>query len=316
MTTRTAPAIVRVEGRELTITNPDKVLFPAAGITKWQLVQHQLDCAEVMLPLIADRPLTLRRYPDGIDGEGWFQKHTPPGLPPWVRRASIPRGSAGEAIEHIVADGAATLVFLANLAAIELHVGLSTVEEPDRPRELIFDLDPPPGAQPAAVRRATRRVRAVLDELDMPSRLKSSGSAGFHVHVPLDGAATQSLARNVAKGVAMITARRHPGELTVEHRRAHRGGRVLIDWFRNSPAQTAIAPYSVRARPSAPVATPMDWSELSRTQPQRWTISSLPRRLAQVGDVWSAPIGASDLLELAPMIAATLAEASSTIRRP
>lgn len=305
MTTR---EVVRVDGRELTITNPDKVLFPAIGITKRQLVDHQLRCASVMLPLIADRPLTLRRYPDGIDGEGWFQKHTPPGLPSWVRRASIPRGSAGKAIEHVVVDGAPTLVYLANLAAIEVHIGPAPVDEPDHPRELIFDLDPPPGAEPAVVRRATRRVRAVLDELEMPSRLKTSGSAGFHVHVPLNGAATQALARDVAKAIATMTARRHPEELTVEHRIARRGGRVLIDWFRNSPAQTAIAPYSVRARPPAPVATPMDWSELSRTRPQRWTITSLPRRLAQLGDVWSVPVDASDLHELAPRIAAALAE--------
>lgn len=306
MTTRT---VVRVDGRDLTITNPAKVLFPAAGITKWQLVEHQLACAEVMLPLITDRPLTLRRYPDGIDGEGWFQKHTPPGLPSWVRRASIPRGSDGEAIEHIVVDGAPALVYLANLAAIELHIGPAPVQEPDHPRELIFDLDPPPGAAAPVARRATRRVRAVLDELEMASRLKTSGSAGFHVHVPLDGAATQALARDVAKAVATITARRHPAELTVEHRRARRGERVLIDWFRNSPAQTAIAPYSVRAHPSAPVATPMDWSELSRTRPQRWTITSLPRRLAQLGDAWAAPIEPSDLHERAPTIAAALAEA-------
>ncbi len=309
MTTRTTSTVVRVDGREVTVTNPDKVLFPTAGITKWQLVEHQLTCAEVMLPLLADRPLTLRRYPDGIEGEGWFQKHTAPGLPPWVRRASIPRGSAGESIEQVVVDGTATLVYLANLAAIELHIGPASVTEPDHPRELVFDLDPPPGAEPPVARRATRRVRAVLDELGMASRLKTTGSAGFHVHVPLNGVATQGLARDVAKAVATIAARRHPRELTVEHRRARRTGRVLVDWFRNSPAQTAIAPYSVRAHPSAPVATPMDWSELPRTRPQRWTITSLPRRLAQQGDVWATPIAASDLHELAPAVAAALSEA-------
>ncbi|MFO7960249.1 MAG: non-homologous end-joining DNA ligase [Nitriliruptoraceae bacterium] len=308
MTTRTAPTVVRVGGRELQVTNPDKVLFPTAGITKWQLVEHLLICAELMLPLIADRPLTLRRYPDGIDGEGWFQKHTPPGLPSWVRRASVPRGSAGESIEHVVVGGAPTLVYLANLAAIELHIGPAPVQEPDHPRELVFDLDPPPGAEPPIARQATRRVRAVLDELGMASRLKTTGSAGFHVHVPLDGVATQALARDVAKAVATIAARRHPAELTIEHRRARRSGRVLVDWFRNSPGQTAIAPYSVRAHPSAPVATPMDWSELPRTRPQRWTITSLPRRLAQQGDAWAAPIPASDLHELAPTIAEALAE--------
>jgi bifunctional non-homologous end joining protein LigD len=308
VTPRTERTIVRVDGREVAVSNPDKVLFPAAGITKWQLVEHQLTCAELLLPLIADRPLTLRRYPDGIDGEGWFQKHTPPGLPSWVRRASIPRGAAGESIEQIVVGGAPTLVYLANLAAIELHIGPAPVQEPDHPRELVFDLDPPPDADPPVARRATRRVRAVLDELGMASRLKTTGSAGFHVHVPLNGVATQALARDVAKAIATIAARRHPGELTVEHRRARRTGRVLVDWFRNSPAQTAIAPYSVRARPAAPVATPMDWSELPRTRPQRWTITSLPRRLAQEGDVWADPVAVSDLHVLAPTIAAALAE--------
>jgi len=310
VTARAARTVVRVDGRELTISNPGKVLFPDDGITKWQLVQHQLTCAGLLLPLLADRPLTLRRYPDGIDGEGWFQKHTPPGAPSWVRRASIPRGSQGASIEHVVVDSAATLVYLANLAAIELHVGLAPVHAPDQPRELVLDLDPPPGAEVSVARRATRRVRAVLDELGMASRLKTTGSAGFHVHVPLVGTATQALARDVARAVATIAAQRHPGELTVEHRRARRTGRVLIDWFRNSPSQTAIAPYSVRAHPTAPVATPMDWSELPRTSPRRWTITSLPRRLARQGDVWEAAIPASDLHALTPAIASALEESS------
>lgn len=311
MTARGARTLVRVDGRELTITNPDKVLFPAEGITKWQLVEHQLTCAELLLPLVADRPLTLRRYPDGIDRDGWFQKHAPPGAPSWVRRASIPRGSQGASIEHVVVDGAATLVYLANLAAIELHVGLAPVQAPHLPQELVFDLDPPPKAEVSVTRRATRRLRAVLDELGMASRLKTTGSAGFHVHVPLEGTATQALARDVAKAVATITARRHPAELTVEHRKARRAGRVLIDWFRNSPSQTAIAPYSVRAHPAAPVATPMDWSELPRTSPRRWTITNLPRRLARQGDVWEETLPTSDLHALTPAIAAALEDSSS-----
>lgn len=309
MTRPGTATVVRVDGHELTVTNPDKVLFPADGITKWQLVEHQLTCAGLLLPLLADRPVTLRRYPDGIEAEGWFQKHPPPGLPSWVRHAEVPRGGSGDTIEQLVVDGAATLLYLANLAAIELHLGPAAVQAPDHPLELVFDLDPPPGAPVSAVRRAARRVRSVLDELGMPSRLKTTGSAGFHIHVPLDGAATQSLARDVAKAIATIAARRHPAELTVEHRRARRGDRVLIDWFRNAPAQTAIAPYSVRARPMAPVATPMDWSELARTEPQRWTITSIPRRLAQQGDAWAVPISAADLHALTPTIAAALAEA-------
>lgn len=299
-------AVYRVGGREVAITNPDKVLFPSAGITKRELVEHYLGCAEVMLPWIAGRPLTLRRYPEGIGQEGWFQKHAPAGTPAWVARADVSRGNDGRTVQHLVADGPATLAYLANLAAVELHVAPSPAAAVDRPAELILDLDPPPGAPAAVSRRATRRCRDLLSELGMQGRLKTSGSAGFHIHVSSDGTANQALVREVARGIAAVLARRHPDELTTEYRQADRGQRVLVDWMRNSPQQTAVAPYSVRALEGAPVATPMDWDELAGTDPQRWTIRAVARRLRQRQDAWQEQVPAADLHQVGRQVAQML----------
>lgn len=302
----TGPSTYRdVDGRRIPISNPDKVLFPEVGVTKGELVDHYEFCAALILAQIRGRPLTLLRYPDGIGTEGWFQKHAPAHLPSWISSASI--GERG-GVEHIVAADAATLVYLANLAAIELHVGPAPASDPDRPDELVIDLDPPKGAEVAQVRRATRRCRDLLVELGVSPRLKTSGSSGFHVHVLLEGGGTQDLARGVARGIATVLAGRFPDELTTEHRIDRRRGRVFVDWLRNSPKQTFIAPYSVRARPTAPVATPMDFSELAGTDPRRWTIRSLRRRLAQRDDPWAGEPRRVDLHRVAADLSSALAE--------
>lgn len=303
------PSTIRQVGdRRIPLSNLDKVFFPTTGATKGDLIDHYERCAELILDQIRGRPLTLRRYPDGLTGESWFQKHTPPHLPDWVPRAALPRSDTGRTVEHIVAGDAATLVYLANLAVIELHVAPATAATPDQPDELVLDLDPPPGVGAEIVRRATRRCHALLDELGVASRLKTSGSAGFHVHVALDGDVTQNMARDVSRGLATVLAGRFPEEMTVEHRVGRRRGRVFVDWLRNSPRQTFVAAYSVRAKNLAPVATPMDWGELSGTDPQRWTIPSLRRRLAHRDDPWGDPVPPANLRELLPALAAALAE--------
>ncbi len=282
-----------IGGIEVAVSNPDKVLFPGPRITKGELVDYYQDHAEHILRHAMDRPVTLKRFPDGLDGEAWFQKHAPAGLPSWVTTAGIVRSEGRPPVQHIVLDQPATLVYLANLAAIELHVGMAGVEDVDHPTELVLDLDPSPGASIELVRRATRWSRQVLEELGMPTRLKSSGSRGFHVHGLLDGGGDQELVRDIARGAATILAHRHPVELTVEFRKDRRGSKVFVDWMRNSPKQTAIAPYSVRAREDAPVATPMAWDELPGTDPQRWNLRSVRRRLAQREDPWEPVAGAS-----------------------
>lgn len=287
-----------VDGRRIDVSNVDKVLFPDDGITKGQLVDHYAELAPRILTAVGGRPLSLVRYPDGLDGEHWFQKQASDHFPDWITRASVTREEDQGTVDHVVADAPATLAYLAGQAAVELHVALASADDLDHPRELVFDLDPPPGADDATVRRATRRVRDLVEELGLPSLLKTSGSRGFHVHVPLDGSVTQDTAHDVARDVATLLVDRYPDELTVAHRKNDRGDRVFVDWLRNSRGQTVVVPYGVRARPGAPVAAPLDWDELSDgIGPTRWTVGNIRRRLAQRADPWASPPAGSDLAE-------------------
>jgi bifunctional non-homologous end joining protein LigD len=272
---------VRIDGRTFSISNLDKVLFDE-DITKAELIEHYVRFGDAILRSIEGRALSLKRFPDGIHGESWFQKRPSPHFPDWITRAVL--GSDGE--EYVVADQRATLAYLANQGTIELHTMMAPAAAPQRPVEVVIDLDPSTDAPVSDVRQATRWCGELLHELGAVPRLKTTGSSGFHVHVALDGESEQERTRAFAREVAEVLAARHTEQLTVQVRKARRRGRVFVDWLRNSPGQTAIAPYSVRALPEAPVATPMDWEELDGTDPRRWTIRSLPRRLAQREDSW------------------------------
>jgi bifunctional non-homologous end joining protein LigD len=272
---------VRIDGRTFSVSNLDKVLFDEE-ITKAELIEHHVRMGTAMLRSIEGRALSLKRYPDGIHGESWFQKRPSSHFPDWITRARL--GADGE--EYVVADQRATLAYLANQGTIELHTMMATAAAPAHPVEIVLDLDPSAEAPVSAVRQATRWCGELLEELGATPRLKTTGSSGFHVHVALPGDTEQEHTRVFARDVAEVLAARHPEHLTVHVRKARRKGRVFVDWLRNSPGQTAIAPYSVRALPTAPVATPMDWGELDGTDPRRWTIRSLPRRLAQRDDPW------------------------------
>lgn len=301
---------VRVDDREFKVSSLDKVLFEEDGITKGELIEHYVRHGEAMLADIGGRALSLKRYPNGIRGESFFQKHPSGHFPDWITRARV--GRDGD--EYVVADQRATLAYLANQGTIELHTMLVPADAPDRPDEIIFDLDPSKDAPTKVVRRATRRCRELLDELGLPCRLKTSGSSGFHVHVPLDGEVGQETARTFARDAATLLARRYPRELTVHVRKQRRDGRVFVDWLRNSPAQTAIAPYSVRALPGAPVATPMDFAELAGTDPRRWTLRNLPRRLAQREDPWAHPPPTADLARARTDLDAALRDTGGRVR--
>ncbi|MFP3940905.1 MAG: non-homologous end-joining DNA ligase [Thermoanaerobaculia bacterium] len=287
---------VEAGGREVALSNTDKVLFPGPGrdpgLTKGDLVDYYRRVAATMLPHVTGRPVSMHRFPDGIDGKRFFQKDAPDYFPDWIRMEEV--GKEGGTVRHVVCDDAATLVYLANQACITPHVWLSRVAHLERPDRLVLDLDPPEGGGRSGddrgvdrLRCVARRTRDLLDELDLPAFLMTTGSRGFHVVVPLEPAAGFDEVRELAAGVARHLARRHPDRLTVEHRKAKRGDRVFVDYLRNGYAQTAVPPYAVRARPGAPVAAPLEWRELGRATPRRYTVTNLLRRLAQKEDPWA-----------------------------
>ena len=276
-----------IDDHDIELTNPDKLLWPDAGVTKADLADYVLRVASLQLPHVQGRPATLVRCPDGVGGDCWYQKAAGNGLPDWVRTATLD-GWEDEGPAHVVVEQPATLAVLAQLAVVELHVGPSPADELDHPAELVFDLDPPERAD-AAVRAATRRVRELLeDDLGLTTFVKATGSAGFHVHVPLDGSADVETARGFAEDAARLLAARHPDDLTVAQRKDQRAGRVFVDWLRNHPTQTSVAPYTTRRLPRATVAVPLDWDELSEgVAPDEYTTASVGRRLAQRDDPWT-----------------------------
>lgn len=276
-----------VGGHTLEVGNPDKVLFPDVGVTKRDLVDYYARVAEHMVPHTRGRAVAMHRFPDGIGGHGFFQKETPDYFPDWIRTVTVIK--EGGKVTHVVCDDAATLAYLADQACITPHVWLSTVDSLERPDRLVFDLDPPEdaaGSEP--VRFATRAMRDLLDELSLGSRLMTTGSKGFHLVVPLDGQRGFDEVRDFARRCSVVLATRHPDRLTVEQRIRAREGRVFLDYLRNAYAQTTVAPYAVRAKPGAAVATPIDWGELGSTEPQTYSVGNLFRRLGQKEDPWAA----------------------------
>jgi bifunctional non-homologous end joining protein LigD len=274
---------IRVGRRTVELSNPDKVLFSKHGITKRDLAEHYRTVAPAMIPFVRGRPVTMERHPDGVAGPRIIQQAIPGYFPSWIGRVRVPK--AGGTIEHVLADDAATLVYLANQACITPHVWLSHVPAVDRPDQLMFDLDPPNDDFEAA-RRAAIEVRRVLDELDLPSFVKTTGGDGLHVTVPLRPVAAFDDVRSFARDAARLLELRFPDDLTTAPRKASRGGRLYLDMQRNAYGQTAVPPYAVRASPEATVAAPLDWSELDdgRLRPSRFTVRTIGRRLAD--DPW------------------------------
>ena len=285
-------ARVRAGRRFVEVSRPAKVLFPDDGITKLDLAEYYAAVGGVMLPHVRGRPVAMERYPDGIRGERFFHKEVGASVPQWIRTATV-RKEKGQ-LTQIICESVATLVYLADQASITPHVWLSRIDRPDHPDQLIFDLDPPEGRF-AEARRAALVLRELLADLKLPSVAKTTGSKGIHVMVPLDRRADFDAARGFARGVARLLAARDPESITVEQRKEKRQGRLFVDIMRNAYAQHAVAPYGVRARVGAPVATPLDWSEVedSGLGPDRFTIRSVPDRVMRDGDPWGALRGRS-----------------------
>jgi bifunctional non-homologous end joining protein LigD len=237
------------------------------------------------VPHLRGRPLTLRRFPNGIDAEGWFQKEASSHFPAWIRVERIPQRTAGS-VRHVLCDDAATLVYLANQATIEFHIWPSTVDALDRPDLMVIDVDPPDGAEVGELRSIARRARDLYEKIGLAPYVQATGGRGFHVVAPLDATADYDTVRALAREAADRLAAEDPDRLTTAQRKDKRGNRIFLDTNRNGYAQTFVAPYSLRARPGAPVATPLDWSELSKATPDGWDIRRIKQRLARKADPW------------------------------
>jgi bifunctional non-homologous end joining protein LigD len=271
--------------RQVRITHADRPVFPQANLTKLDLARHYERVAPLMLPYVRDRPLALQAYPEGIEGDGFFMKSVPRYFPPWVKRVTVPK--KGGTITHILAQDAATLVYLAGQNVVTVHTWLSRADKPDQPDRLTLDFDPSGGGF-SEVRAAARAAGDRLRDLGLIPYAMTTGSRGVHVVCPLRRGPGFPDVHGFARALAEQMVADDPRHLTLEWHKADRGKRIYVDVNRIAYAQHAVAPYSVRPRPKAPVAVPLHWEELSERslKPDRWTIKSVKARL-DGGDPWS-----------------------------
>jgi bifunctional non-homologous end joining protein LigD len=281
---------VEVEGRRLKLSNLEKILYPAVGFTKGAVIDYYTRVAPVLLPHLCGRPLTLKRYPDGVDGEFFYEKQCPSHRPDWVRTAPVKTN--GKTIDFCLANDLPTLVWTSNLADLELHTSLSLAKDVDRPTMMVFDLDP--GA-PAAILESVRVglwLREVLDELGLKSFPKTSGSKGFQVYVPLNTPVTYEQTKPFAHALAKLLENQHPELVVSKMKKELRKGKVLVDWSQNDDFKTTICVYSLRARERPTVSTPVDWEEarsaLDSEKPERLVFESetVLERVERLGDLF------------------------------
>jgi bifunctional non-homologous end joining protein LigD len=294
-------ARVVVDGREVRLTNLDKPFWTNPTITKGDLIQYYADVAPVLLPHIQDRAMVMKRYPHGAAGEFFFMKRAPEPRPEWIRICRIEHDS-GNVINFPVIDDLASLLWVINLGCIDLNQWYARCDDVDRPDYLHFDLDPGEGATWANVLESGRIVHEALDALKMKSVVKTTGSRGLHVYVPIVRGPSQKDVWTFAKALATELALRHPKVLTAEYRVAKRPhGRVLVDYNQNAWGQTLASIYSVRPRPRAPVSTPITWDEIDKgITIEDFRLDNVPARVKKVGDLWKPLLqsrGRVDLLK-------------------
>lgn len=268
------------------ITHPEKVLFPEDAITKGELASYYRAIAPVMVPHIRNRPITMERYPAGIGQKGFFHKNLSRGFPGWLPRVEVPKKDG--TIRHPLVHDERALLWLANQNCITLHVSTSRAQNLYHPDLCVFDLDPAEESH-GALRTAALGLRDLLHELGLPSWVKTTGSKGFHIVVPLDGRSGYEEVHRFAHELGALLVRRDPERLTQEFSKAERGGRIYVDTGRNGYGATFAAVYAVRAKPGAPVSAPCTWEELERGEvgPRTFTLRTMTARIAEVGDLWA-----------------------------
>jgi bifunctional non-homologous end joining protein LigD len=285
---------VAVGSRTLRLTNREKILFPRASFTKGQLIDYYAAVAPVLLPHLAGRPLTLKRYPDGVQGPHFYEKRAPGHRPDWVRTAAVWSGRQEEEIDYCLADDLPTLIWLANLADIELHPSLALASDIDTPTALVFDLDP---GEPAGLRECccvALSIKELFDTFALQTLAKSSGGKGLQVYVPLNTPVSYGQTKPFARAVAELLAQRHPKLVVSRMSTRLRAGKVLIDWSQNDPHKTTVCVYSLRAAEQPVVSTPLAWEEVQRAARRRsepqlsLSPQDLLARVAREGDLFAA----------------------------
>jgi bifunctional non-homologous end joining protein LigD len=268
------------------ITHPDKILFPDDGITKGELAEYYEAIAPIMVPHIRDRPITMERFPAGIGRKGFIQKDVSRGFPDWLPRVEVPK--KGGTVHHPLVTDARSLLWIVNQNCVTPHVWTRRAPDLYHPDVCVFDLDPSKEDEPDVLRGAALALRDLLDELDLPSWVKTSGSKGFHIVVPLDGKAEVDRVAGFADAVGTLLVKRHPKTLTQEFSKEDRGGRIYIDTGRNGYSATFAAVYAVRPKPGAPVSAPCTWDEVERgaVGPRTFTLRTMAARVADAGDLW------------------------------
>jgi bifunctional non-homologous end joining protein LigD len=278
---------VEIDGRRLRLSNLDKVLYPQAGFTKAQVVDYYARIGEVMVPHLADRPVTLVRWPDGVDSQSFFEKRCPSHAPEWMRSAAV-----SDDLNQCVLDDLPSLVWAANMAALELHTPQARVSSPDRPDSMVFDLDPGPGTSVLDCCRVGLDLQGVLAELGLESVAKTSGSKGLHLAVPLHTEVTDDDTKGFALALGQLLANREPEQVTVVMRKDLRKGKVFVDWSQNDRHKTTVCAYSMRGKDRPMVSTPVTWDEVSDAidgkDPDALTFEApdVLDRVEQVGDVY------------------------------
>ena len=259
------------------VSNPDKVIFDDAGLTKADLVGHYELVARRLLDFAAGRPLTLQRFPNGISGKGFMQKNASNHFPDTIARYEVPKQGGGTTLYPVV-DREDDIAYLANQGTVTFHMWTSSAARPDKPDWLIIDLDPDDG-DAAGARRALANVAALVEELGLSGFPLATGANGFHLWIPLDGSLTIDEASLVSRAIAGLAAVRHPDQMTIEFLKKNRHGRVFVDWLRNGPTATVVVPFSLRPRQTASAAVPLRWDEIDQASPDGWPLGRLDDRL-------------------------------------
>jgi len=283
---------VEVDGRRLSLTNLDKIFYPKAGFSKADVIHYYVQIAPYLLPHLNDRAITMKRYPDGVDGEYFYEKEAPSHRPDWVQTTKVAKGS-GDSINYCVINDLPSLVWIANLADLELHTFLHQAPDDDRPNMIAFDLDPGPPADIVLCCEVGLYLKAIFDELGLQCFAKTSGSKGLQVYVPLNTATTYEKTKTFSRTLAQRLQEEHPDEVVSNMKKSAREGKVFIDWSQNDDHKTTVSVYSLRAKEQPTVSAPVFWEEVAQSakskRPLSFTSDEVLARTEKHGDIF-APV--------------------------